>query len=171
MGRSTRRLCLFDVLPLVLAVVATAAGASEPLPNLPAIEAEELTVTGQKMAATVERDIIVSQYGISDRPYQELQYISLSLRAEGRLDPPVTPESLAAALRRRAAMLGADAVIHVRFDQTGNSSRTTASGLAVIVELARKMSQPAVSRPRPAEPVTLYEGPAICSEYGGYREP
>lgn len=152
---------IYSSLACILSILALSspARAIEVMPDSPI---EEITVDGR---IDPNRVIVTKDY-VTDRPYDSLGYISLTLRAEGRLDPPTTPESLAKALRRRAARMGADAVIQARFYQMGGvTGGVHASGLAISLIHAETGVPPSPAR-KPAVPTEIEPEPPIqCDSY------
>lgn len=63
--------------------------------------------------------IIVTQGDITDRPYQSLGDIKVHLEKWGLLDKDPTREMVDAALKKKAAAMGADAVVLARYGTVG----------------------------------------------------
>jgi hypothetical protein len=142
---------------LSILLLGSPAWAIQVMPDAPI---EEITIDGR----TDPDRIVITGDTVTDRPYDSLGYISFMLRAEGRLDPPTTPESLARALRRRAARLGADAVIQARFYQMGGmTGGVHASGLAIAL-IRQQTGTPPPSSVKPAAPAEVAPEPQIMCD-------
>ena len=72
-------------------------------------------------APTNPAKILVTEDDISDRPYESLGDISVTVNKTTLFHPDPTPELVAEKLREEAAKLGADAVILVRYGTVGVS--------------------------------------------------
>ena len=142
---------------LSILLLGSPAWAIQMIPDAPI---DEITIDGR----TDPDRIVITRGTLTDRPYDSLGYISLMLRAEGRLDPPTTPESLARALRRRAARLGADAVIQARFSQMGGlTGGVHASGLAIAL-IRPDIGTPPPAAAKPAAPAEAAPEPQILCD-------
>jgi hypothetical protein len=64
-------------------------------------------------------EVILTEGDITDRPYQIIGDVSLTVKKVGIVDRPPIEEKAQMALRAKAAELGADAVILVRYDRHG----------------------------------------------------
>lgn len=64
-------------------------------------------------------EIIITEGDITDRPYQIIGDVSLTVKKVGIVDRPPIEEKAQIALRAKAAELGADAIILVRYDRHG----------------------------------------------------
>ena len=65
--------------------------------------------------------IVVTENDVTDRPYKSLGDISVTLRKFTILDHDPTHADVNAALQRKAAEMGADAIIFVRYGTVGFS--------------------------------------------------
>lgn len=63
--------------------------------------------------------VLLTENDITDRPYQVLQDLEVTVRKQTLFSPEPTREKVAEKLRRKAAALGADAVILVRYGTVG----------------------------------------------------
>ncbi len=64
-------------------------------------------------------DIIITESDITDRPYKSLGDISVTVRKITIFDSDPTQAKVADALREKAATMGADAVVLVRYGTVG----------------------------------------------------
>lgn len=62
---------------------------------------------------------LLTENDITDRPYRVLQDLEVKVRKQTLFSPEPTREKVAAKLRKKAAALGADAVILVRYGTVG----------------------------------------------------
>ena len=70
-------------------------------------------------AAKSVDQVILSESDITDRPYQSLGDITVTVKKWTIFDKDPTQEQVAQALKQKAAAMGADAVILVRYGAVG----------------------------------------------------
>lgn len=97
-----------------------------------------VTAPQRAVSATPREQIVVTEQDITDRPYRALGDISVDVSKWGLLDRDPTRAQIDAGLRDRAAQLGADAVVLVRYGTVGLSVFSWGSlegrGRAVVFE-------------------------------------
>jgi len=153
----------------VLPFLAGSALAYQPLPPGTGTGSDELDVNGKAMSW--EDKVVTTQFATPDkRPYKKLQMITLSIASEGHYAGKKrnsSPEVLAQMLREKAASIGADAVIDVRFDQY--KGFTTVTGMAIRVNIGGEFGIPIEEqRPFDRPKITIAEeteGQIICDDY------
>ena len=104
---------------LCLASVLTACGTRSSASVAPVLGATALPVESVAPAPRQPADIIVTQDDITDRPYRALDDLSVTVAKWTIFDADPTPAKVDQALRAKAAKLGADAVILVRYGTVG----------------------------------------------------
>jgi ABC-type Fe3+-hydroxamate transport system substrate-binding protein len=72
-----------------------------------------------KLPAKAASDVIVTEDDITDRPYRALGDVEATVAKWTIFDSDPTPQKVAEELRRRAADMGADAVVLVRYGTVG----------------------------------------------------
>jgi hypothetical protein len=85
----------------------------------PTIGATPLPAGAAKPAATSSGQILLTEGDITDRPYQSLGDIEVTVKKWTIFDADPTREKVAEALKARAAELGADAVVLARYGTVG----------------------------------------------------
>jgi len=63
--------------------------------------------------------VLLTENDITDRPYRVLQDLKVTVRKQTLFSPEPTREKVAEKLRRKAAALGTDAVILIRYGTVG----------------------------------------------------
>ncbi len=93
-------------------------------------------------------DIVIAEGDITDRPYRVLGDIAVSVNKVGIIDVPPIRTKVENALRAKAAAMGADAVIQVRYVEHGFAmlirARMEGLGRAVVFRSGAEASAPAV---------------------------
>jgi hypothetical protein len=72
-----------------------------------------------KLPAKSPNQVMLTESDITDRPYQSLGDIKVDLQKWGAFDKDPTHEMVAEALKKKAAEMGADAVVLVRYGTLG----------------------------------------------------
>ena len=104
---------------LCLATVLTACGTRSSASVAPVLGATASPAEAVAPAPKQAADIIVTPDDISDRPYRALDDLSVTVAKWTIFDADPTPAKVDEALRAKAAKLGADAVILVRYGTVG----------------------------------------------------
>lgn len=80
------------------------------------------TASATKLPSTRVSEIILTQEDITDRPYETLGDIEVSVSKTTIFNSDPTPEMIDKELREEAAEMGADAVILIRYGSVGISA-------------------------------------------------
>lgn len=106
--------CLVCVAAMALASCGTRSSSSvTPVAVMPSSE------TSRAAVAKMPGAVIVTENDITDRPYRSLGDIEVTVRKWTIFDADPTQAKVADALREKAAEMGADAVILVRYGTVG----------------------------------------------------
>lgn len=132
---------------------------------------------GGALAASSSEAIIVTEGDITNRPYRIVGDVSVSVKKVGIVDRPPIEVKAENAIKAKAAELGADAVILVRYDRHGftglSMGRIDATGRAVVFGSgpAPTAQAPAASSvaPSAASPAPTPSASPIADAYGSGR--
>ena len=106
----SHRLCLLIVTAFILSGCGTRSSASVTSSN---------DVTSAKSATKSASQVIVSEADITNKPYESLGDIKVTVSKWTIFDSDPTREKVAEALKEKAASMGADAVVLVRYGTLG----------------------------------------------------
>lgn len=127
---------------------------------------------GGALAASSPEAIIITEGDITNRPYRIVGDVSVSVKKVGIVDRPPIEVKAENAIRAKAAELGADAVILVRYDRHGftglSMGRIDATGRAVVFGSgpAPTAQAPAASAPSSAPSAAAPATPTVTDAYG-----
>ena len=131
---------------------------------------------GGALAASSPEAIIITEGDITNRPYRIVGDVSVSVKKVGIVDRPPIEVKAETAIRAKAAELGADAVILVRYDRHGftglSMGRIDATGRAVVFGSgpAPTSQAPALSSGVPSSGVASTASPAPAPSAGSIAD-